>query len=282
MITHNENHSHLHKFNNLDIETLWVQPVNINLKAAQSRPLVIFLHEGLGSIALWRDFPQQLCDALGLRGLVFSRAGYGQSTPRKADDHWPANFMHLQAIDFLPAYLASLGIDTMTTPPILFGHSDGATISLIYAATYPTQTRAVIALAPHSFVERVCIDAIQQGRITYETDVTNLKSMKNRLARYHADVDSAFYGWCDAWLSDAFQSFDIRAMLPSITCPVLAVQGVDDAYGTMAQIEQIQALIRNVSHTPELLKLANCGHSPHIDQPEQVILQTHNWLKTIL
>jgi pimeloyl-ACP methyl ester carboxylesterase len=179
--------------------------------------------------------------------------------------------MHRQAIDFLPAYLASLGIDTKTNPPLLFGHSDGASIALIYAATYPAQTRAVIALAPHSFVEDICIDAIQQGRITYEADSANPKGMRSRLSRYHADVDSAFYGWCDAWLSDAFQGFDIRAMLPNITCPVLAAQGMDDSYGTMAQIDQIQNLVTIAASKPELLKLPNCAHSPHIDQAEPVI-----------
>jgi pimeloyl-ACP methyl ester carboxylesterase len=272
MITHNENHSHLHKINGLDIETLWITPSGIDTD--ESRPLLVFLHEGLGSVALWRDFPQQMCNALGLRGLVFSRAGYGQSTPREAHVRWPADFMHQQAINFLPAYLASLGIDTTANPPILFGHSDGASIALIYAATYPAQTHAVIALAPHSFVENICIDAIQQGRITYETDATNPKSMRSRLSRYHADVDSAFYGWCDVWLSDAFQSFDIRAILGQITCPVLAVQGLDDSYGTMAQIEEIQSLVTHATSKPALLKLPNCAHSPHIDQSEQVITAT--------
>jgi pimeloyl-ACP methyl ester carboxylesterase len=271
MITHNENHSHLHKVNELEIETLWIKPSGIN--DAESRTLVVFLHEGLGSIALWRDFPQKLCDALGLRGLVFSRAGYGQSTPREAHVRWPADFMHQQAIDFLPAYLASLGIDTAANPPILFGHSDGASIALIYAATYPAQTRAVIALAPHSFVEGICIDAIKEGRITYEADSANPKSMRSRLSRYHADVDSAFYGWCDAWLSVAFQSFDIRAMLGQITCPVLAVQGLGDSYGTMAQIEEIQSLVTKTASPVELLKLPHCAHSPHIDQPAQVIAE---------
>ena len=282
MITHNENHSHLHKINGLDIETLWIAPYGISPAIATERPLVVFLHEGLGSVALWRDFPQKLCDALGLRGLVFSRAGYGQSTPREPHQHWPADFMHRQAIDFLPAYLASLGIDTTANPPILFGHSDGATIALIHAATYPAQTLAVIALAPHSFVERICIDAIRQGRITYESDPAHPKSMKSRLSRYHLDVASAFYGWCDAWLSEDFQSFDIRAMLPRITCPVLVVQGLDDAYGTMAQIQQIQTLSRAAAIKPTLLKLNNCGHSPYVDQPDLVIADTQNWLKTVL
>ncbi|MDI9333356.1 MAG: alpha/beta hydrolase [Cytophagales bacterium] len=247
-----------------EIETLWINPTQ------HAAPLVVFLHEGLGSVALWRDFPKRFCDALNLRGLVFSRKGYGQSTPRKADEHWPADFMHQQAIHFLPALFESLGIDAKRNPPILFGHSDGATIALIYAATYPDRVRSVLALAPHIMIEDITIEAIRQGKVAYETPSTQLKT---KLARYHADVDSAFYGWCDAWLSDAFQSFDIRALLPNITCPVLAVQGVDDAYGTMAQIDDIAHLTPKT----QLLKLTDCGHSPHIDQPEELLAACRSW-----
>ena len=178
--------------------------------------------------------------------------------------------MHQQAIDFLPAYFESLGIDTERDPPILFGHSDGATIALIYSATYPSRVRSVIALAPHIMIESVTIEAIRQGKVAFETPSTQLKA---KLARYHADVDSAFYGWCDVWLSEAFQSFEIRALLPNITCPVLAVQGEQDAYGTMAQIDQIAQLAPQT----QLLKLANCGHSPHIDQPEALLAGCKAW-----
>jgi pimeloyl-ACP methyl ester carboxylesterase len=259
MITHNENHSHLHSMNGLEIETLWVQPKG---NTTLSGPVVVFLHEGLGSIALWRDFPQKLCDAMGLSGLVFSRAGYGQSTPRQSDHHWPCDFMHRQAIDFLPSFMASLGIDTKANPPILFGHSDGGTIALIYAATYPSQVRSVVALAPHVMIEGITISSIRKAKIAYESG-----KIKGKLARYHANADSAFYGWCDVWLSSAFQSFDIRVLLPKITCPVLSVQGEDDAYGTMAQIEEIARFAPQT----QLLKLADCGHSPHLDQPEQLL-----------
>ena len=249
-----------------DIETLW-----LNTKQ-QAAPLVVFLHEGLGSVALWRDFPKQFCDALQVRGLTFSRKGYGQSTPRKPNEHWPADFMHRQAIDFLPAYFESLGIDTERDPPILFGHSDGATIALIYAATYPARVRSVIALAPHIMIEGITISSIREARRAFEATDSPLK---RKLARYHADVDSAFYGWCDVWLSESFQSFDIRALLPNITCPVLAVQGEQDAYGTMAQIDEIA---QRAPQT-ELLKLANCGHSPHVDQPEALLAGCKAWAK---
>ncbi len=247
-----------------EIETLWLNP------ELQTAPLVVFLHEGLGSVALWRDFPKRFCDAMQVRGLVFSRTGYGQSTPRKPHEHWPADFMHQQTIDFLPAYFESLGIDTERDPPTLFGHSDGATIALIYAATYPNRVRSVMALAPHIMIESVTIEAIRQGKLAYETPSTQLKA---KLSRYHADVDSAFYGWCDVWLSEAFQSFEIRVLLPNITCPVLAVQGEQDAYGTMAQIDQIAQLAPQT----QLLKLANCGHSPHFDQPEALLAGCTAW-----
>lgn len=240
------------------IETLWLNPER------STRPLVIFLHEGLGSVALWRDFPKRFCDALNVRGLVFSRKGYGQSTLREPHEHWSADFMHRQAIDFLPAYFESLGIDAERDPPILFGHSDGASIALIYAATYPDRVRSVIALAPHIMVEDITISSIREARRAFEATDSPLK---RKLARYHGDVDSAFYGWCDVWLSESFQSFDIRALLPQITCPVLAVQGEQDAYGTMAQIDEIKSLAPQT----QLVKLDNCGHSPHVDQPEAVI-----------
>ena len=246
------------------IEHVWIRPERA------PRPLVVFLHEGLGSVALWRDFPNRFCDALNVRGLVFSRKGYGRSTPRKAYEHWPADFMHQQAIRFLPAYFESLGIDTERDPPILFGHSDGATIALIYAATYPNRVCSVMALAPHVVVEDVTIDNIQAARVTFEAPDS---ALKRKLARYHADVDSAFYGWCDVWLSEAFQGFDIRALLPNITCPVLAVQGEQDAYGTMAQIDEIAARAPQT----QLLKLEACGHSPHVDQPDALLAGCQAW-----
>lgn len=246
------------------IETQWINP------ELDQKPLVVFLHEGLGSVSLWRDFPKRFCDAFNVRGLVFSRMGYGQSTPRKPSQHWAADFMHQQAIDFLPAYFESLGIDTEHDSPILFGHSDGATIALIYAATYPNRVRRVIVLAPHIMVEDITIKSIREAKIAYETPSTQLKA---KLSRYHADVDSAFYGWSGVWLSNAFQSFDIRALLPQITCPVLAVQGGQDAYGTMAQIDDIAL---QTPHT-QLLKIPNCGHSPHVDQPKALLAGCTRW-----
>ena len=225
-------------------------------------PLMVFLHEGLGSLSMWRDFPARLCQVLGWRGLVYSRPGYGQSTPRPADEHWQPDFMHRQALDVLPALLAALDIDTTRTPPWLFGHSDGGSIALIHAAHCPGKVAGLVVLAPHIFVEEVSVASIELARQAYlNTD------LKARLAKHHADPDSAFWGWNDVWLSSAFRGWDIRAELGRITCPVLAIQGLDDEYGTLAQIRGIQA---EVPHT-RLLELPGCGHSPHKDQPGAVL-----------
>jgi pimeloyl-ACP methyl ester carboxylesterase len=230
--------------------------------AAIDASLVVFLHEGLGSVSAWREFPDRLCAALGLRGLVYSRTGYGRSTPRRHERRWTPDFMHVQARETLPSLLANLEVDTRASPPWLFGHSDGASIALIYAATFADRASGVIAVAPHLFVEDISIRSIEHARDTYLTT-----DLRERLARHHADVDSAFWGWNDIWLDPAFRTWNIEAVLPSIRCPVLAVQGYDDEYGTMAQIDHIT---RGVPHA-QLLKLAACGHSPHRDQPDALI-----------
>lgn len=233
-------------------------------------PLVVFLHEGLGSVAMWKDFPDRLCAAGGsggFRGLVYSRPGYGTSTPRAADVRWGADFMHRQAEHVLPALLAALDIDE---PPWLFGHSDGGSIALLYAATYPDRAAGLVVMAPHLDVEQGGVDSIAKTRVAYlETD------LRDRLARYHADVDSAFWGWNDVWLSEPFSRFDIRARLPSIACPILAIQGYDDQYGTMAHIDGI----RDARPDTELVKLERCGHSPHRDRPDDVIAATVRFIE---
>lgn len=232
-------------------------------------PLLVFLHEGLGSVALWRDWPQQVCEAGGFRGLVYSRPGYGRSTPRPHDEQWPADFMHAQAREVLPAFLREVGVDAATEPPWLIGHSDGGSIALIHAAGFPECVAGLVVLAPHVFVEDVSISSIERARDTYLTT-----DWKVKLARYHDDPDSAFWGWNDIWLDPAFRSWNIEAMLPAITKPVLAVQGEDDEYGTMAQVDSI------ARHMPraQLLKLATCGHSPQRDQPQRVVQATVDFI----
>ena len=222
-------------------------------------PLIVFLHEGLGSVAMWRDFPQMLCDGIGAHGLVYSRPGYGRSTPRPMDERWGIEFMHLQARDVLPALLSAL---KLSAPPWLFGHSDGGSIALIHAATFPQEVAGVIAVAPHLFVEEVLVTSIATTREAYLTT-----SLKSKLARFHDDVDSAFWGWNDIWLDPAFRTWNIEALLPQITIPVLAIQGIDDEYGTMEQIDRIAKVLPDA----QLLKLEHCGHSPHRDQPQFVV-----------
>lgn len=234
------------------IEHAWVNT------ARRDAPLLVFLHEGLGSLAMWRDFPVRLCETAGCRGLVYSRPGYGRSTPRAADEAWAPDFMHRQALQVLPALLQALGVDTRTDRPWLFGHSDGGSISLIHAAHHPQQVAGAIVLAPHIRVEDLSVASIAQAHSAYET--TDLRA---RLARYHDDPDSAFRGWNDIWLHPGFRAWSIEEELRGISCPLLAVQGLDDEYGTL---EQIRGIARRVPQT-ELLELPACGHSPHKDQP---------------
>jgi pimeloyl-ACP methyl ester carboxylesterase len=222
-------------------------------------PLAVFLHEGLGSIDMWRDWPQTLCDALGLRGLVYSRPGYGRSTPRPHDEHWPPDFMSRQAEDVLPALLDALGVDAATRRRMwVVGHSDGGSIALLYAAAFPDALAGVVAIAPHVFVEDVSVSSIAEAKIAYEQG-----DLRARLARYHDDVDSAFYGWNDIWLDPAFRGWRIVERLARIRAPLLAIQGHDDHYGTMAQIDTIAQEARHAT----LAKLDGCGHSPHRDAP---------------
>lgn len=225
-------------------------------------PLLVFLHEGLGSLAMWRDFPQRLCDAAACRGLVYSRPGYGRSTPRAADEAWGLDFMHRQAHEVLPALFAALGVEPTRERLWLFGHSDGGSIALLYAARYPQAVAGLVVLAPHVMVEDISVASIEQARSAYQS--TDLRA---RLARYHDDPDSAFWGWNDIWLQPAFRHWSIQAELAAIRCPVLAVQGQDDEYGTLEQIREIA----RCAPRADLLELADCGHSPHRDQPDRLI-----------
>ena len=233
-------------------------------------PLLVFLHEGLGSVSMWREFPAELCEALQCRGLVYSRPGYGQSTPRAADDAWGTDFMHRQAFEVLPALLKALGVDTVTDKPWLFGHSDGGSIALLFATRLPERIAGAIVVAPHILVEDVSVTSIAETRSAYlQTD------LRQRLARHHADVDSAFWGWNDIWLLPAFRHWRIDGELSAITCPLLAVQGAGDAYGTLDQIRGIARVARQC----KLVELADCGHSPHRDQKDRLIEVVRNFFQ---
>jgi pimeloyl-ACP methyl ester carboxylesterase len=237
----------------IDIEYAWVGPAHVE------GPTIVFLHEGLGSVSMWRDFPARLCTAVGRRGLVYSRPGYGRSTPRAPDERWGLDFMHRQAEQVLPPLLDALGV---RAPYVLLGHSDGGSIALIHAATFPARVAAAIVMAPHILVEAFGLASIRAARDAYET--TDLRA---RLARHHADVDSAFRGWNDIWLDPSFPHWTIEDLLPRIACPVLAIQGLDDEYGTLAQIDGIASRVAGT----RLRKLEACGHSPHRDRPDAVI-----------
>lgn len=216
---------------------------------------IVFLHEGLGSVAMWRDWPARLCAEAGRDGIVYSRRGYGHSDPvpdvRGAGRLQP-DYMHREAFEVLPGLLAELGLDR----PVLLGHSDGGSIALLHASRFPVA--ACVVMAPHVIVEGVSVRSIEQARAAYESG-----GLRERLARYHADVDCAFWQWNDVWLSPGFRAFDIRSECRHIAAPVLAVQGEDDPYGTMRQIEEIAP----TAGAFEMAKLAGCGHSPHKDQP---------------
>ena len=242
----------------LRLEYRWVG------EASSALPVVVFLHEGLGSLSMWKDFPERLCKRHGLRGLVFSRYGYGRSTPKPPGERWPVDFMHEQAFEVLPRLFDALAI----ARPWLFGHSDGGSIALLHASRHPVA--GLVVAAPHLFTEDMGIASIEAARAAYET--TDLRA---RLARYHADVDSAFRGWNDVWLDPAFRAWNIEAALDAITCPVLAVQGEDDEYGTL---DQIRGIARRVPNT-ELLVLPDCGHSPHRDQPERLIAEAGAFIR---
>jgi len=220
---------------------------------------LVFLHEGLGSVAMWRDFPAQLASALGMRGLVYSRPGYGKSTPRPHDVRWTPRYLHEQAHEVLPRLLDDRGV---RGPVWLYGHSDGGSIALLFAARFPERTAGAIVAAPHWFVEDMAVAGIERTRLAYESG-----GLRERLARFHDDVDSAFYGWHDVWSDPAFGDWNILEDISPVRSPVLAIQGVDDEYGTL---EQVRGIARRVKGT-RLLELQDCGHSPHRDQTRAVI-----------
>lgn len=242
----------------LAIEHAWVgRP-----RSERSAPLVVFLHEGLGSVSMWRDFPARLCDSVGARGLVYSRPGYGRSGAPEPEAAWAPDFMHAQAEQVLPALLAALDIDATVDKPWLLGHSDGGSIALLYAARFPQRLAGAVLMAPHILVEDRSVASIEAAREAYRST-----DLPQRLARHHDDADRAFWRWNRIWLDPAFRSWSIEAELDAIRCPLLAIQGLDDEYGTLAQIRGIAARVPGT----RLLELPDCRHSPQRDQPQAVI-----------
>ncbi len=229
----------------------------------------MLLHEGLGCVRLWRGFPDALACRTGLDAFLYSRSGYGRSSPAPAP--LPLDYHRVEAIEVLPRVLTAAGVNR----PILIGHSDGGTIALIYAGAAVSPALAIVTMAAHVFNEETTLQGIAEAREAFAG--TDLRA---RLSVYHGDnVDGAFRGWCDAWLSPPFRAWNVEGYLPAVVCPVLVVQGENDHYGTVAQV---RAIAGGVSGPAETLMIPECGHAPHLEQPEiacaaiAAFLQTHN------
>jgi pimeloyl-ACP methyl ester carboxylesterase len=230
------------------LEAAWLVP------PVADRPSIVLLHEGLGSVAMWRDFPERLGARSGCGVFAYSRAGHGRSAPAPLPRD--PDYLEREATDILPDVLTTAAIDR----PVLFGHSDGGSIALAFAAAFPETVRGLILEAPHVFVEDLSVASIAAARETYP-------SFRERLARYHDDVDATFRGWNDIWLDPRFRSWSIVDRLDRITVPVLTIQGANDEYGTLAQLDAIE------THVPgaRRLVIAGSGHSPHRDAEDTVL-----------
>lgn len=223
------------------------------------RTVLVFLHEGLGCIEMWRDFPQKLCDATRCAGIVYDRTGYGRSSA------WPSDpgvrYMEIEADLVLPRLLTALGVEDC----VLVGHSDGGTIALNYAAADPEPLRAVVTLAAHAINEPVCVEAITRARAAFASG-----DLRQKLAKYHDDVDGAFHLWADAWVSPGFEPMDANGRLPGVAVPVQAIQGEDDEYGSELQLGIIAGKVGGYCETR---LVPDCGHSPHLQQPAYVLAE---------
>jgi pimeloyl-ACP methyl ester carboxylesterase len=224
-----------------------------------ARPAIVMLHEGLGSISLWRDLPQRLCERTHCTVVAYSRSGYGRSDLLR--EKREPDYMHHEGEVVLPALLRELGIER----PILFGHSDGASIALIYAGRYPSDVRALVLEAPHVFVEEISVRSIAEAKTAYATT-----DLPEKLGRHHADPDTTFAGWNDIWLDPRFRDWNIESSVDRVRVPVLLIQGEADEYGTTAQLDAIAARIAGT----ETLMVPGAGHSPHRDSQELVIART--------
>lgn len=232
------------------LETLFIEA------RKQGSPTIVMLHEGLGSIALWKDFPRRVAERTGCGVLVYSRYGHGNSD--RLLEKRPVSFMHHEGQVVVPELLKAFGIER----PILLGHSDGGSIALIYAGTFPESPRALILEAPHVFVEDLSVASIAAAKVNFQST-----DFREKLGKYHEHVDETFWGWNDIWLDPAFRSWNIEEYLGSIGCPILCIQGEQDEYGTPAQVQAIRSRIPET----EIAMLADCKHSPHRDQQDKTL-----------
>jgi pimeloyl-ACP methyl ester carboxylesterase len=245
------------------LETAWWGPDPDNA------PTIVLLHEGLGCVALWRDFPTELATATGCGVLAYSRFGYGASDsitlPR------PMSYMHHEALVVLPQVLDAAGI----RQAVLVGHSDGGSIAAIHAGgVQDPRVCGAVLIAAHFMVEELNIASIAAIKATYEQG-----ELRQRLARYHRDVEAAFRGWNDAWLDPRFQAFDITGYVARIRVPVLALQGADDPYGSA---EQLRVLERSASCPLETRMIAGARHSPHLEAKESTLLEVVSFVQRVL
>lgn len=246
----------------LSVKSIEIEPVEL----AKSRPVLIFLHEGLGCIKIWRNFPETLCSSTGCSGLVYDRRGYGDS--EKFEGSLPLDFFQQESFTYLPALLKEFNIKDA----ILIGHSDGGTIALLSAAFDNNLIRGIVVEAAHIFVEEITIQGVRNTVAAFEkTD------LKEKLAQYHKEnTITVFYRWADRWLSSEFRNWNIRNELPNITCPVLLFQGEDDEYGTRAQVEGIAAGVSG----PSIVKLIpDCGHVPHFQAKDAVLSEMTRFIE---
>jgi pimeloyl-ACP methyl ester carboxylesterase len=230
------------------------RPIEVlDLPGTSAQTPLVLLHEGLGSVGLWREFPAQLQAATGRRLIAYSRYGHGRSAPPPRP-RTPA-FFHEEALEVLPELLSALQV----SDPVLVGHSDGASIALIHAAHHPVT--ALVLLAPHVFVEEICVTAIRGTRETFVQG-----ELRERMARHHDDPDAAFWGWCDVWLDPAFVAWSLEEEAGLVEAPTLLIQGAEDPYGTLAQIDRIEARARG----PVQRLVLPGGHSPHLEHGPRV------------
>jgi len=231
-------------------------------------PHLVFLHEALGCIQLWRDFPEALLDQVKLPGIVIERHGHGSADPFPLPR--TSNYLHVEALEVLPVVLEKLGVDKA----ILIGHSDGGSIALIFASYFPEKVLGIVSEAAHVFVERETLAGIREAGEAYK-----VPPLREKLMRYHGhQTDAVFFAWQNTWLAEEFAAWNIEDLLPRIQAPVLAIQGEDDAYGTVAQIEAICGQGRGKR---EALILSNCGHEPHREARQQVLDAMTSFVESI-
>jgi pimeloyl-ACP methyl ester carboxylesterase len=237
--------------------------------APDAAPTIVMLHEGLGSVGLWGDFPDQLQAATGAGVFVYSRAGYGASTPVKLPR--PLDYMHIEALEVLPKLLEAIGFRR----GLLIGHSDGASIAAIYAGAHQDhRVQGVAMIAPHFVVEDISVASIAEIKTAYETT-----ELRTKLARWHRDVDNAFYGWNEAWLDPKFRSWDISEYLAYVRVPIAILQGADDQYGTIRQIE----IAQEECYCPvDVTVIPGAGHSPHREAPEVTLHAISEFANAVL